>query len=125
MAKMFETKALEGITRKSSIEKPAKDEPNANEDDEDVDDIFDDIIMPDLTRKTSNTIMDKVDMYNKADATNTQKIINTVSALGDSHVKTKKWVEGGTFEIDDGTFTQRRKKSIITEETIGRRTTTG
>jgi hypothetical protein len=113
MARMFEIKALEG-SRKSSSEKPNKEE--LGEDEAEVDDIFDDIIMPDSTRKKSANIMEKVDMFDKADPSSAQKIIENVSALGETQPYgkscNKRWVEGGTFEVDDGTFTTRRRKSI-------------
>jgi hypothetical protein len=126
MARMFETKVQE-FSRKSSTENNRSiilKKEDATEDDPEVDDIFDDIIMPDSSRKTSTSISEKVDMFNKADPSNAQKIIETVSALGESQPyvrkssnnKPNRWVEGGTFEADDGTFTTRRKKSAILQE---------
>jgi hypothetical protein len=117
MAKMFEIKAFE---RKYSNERHTP-KIEHNEDDAEVDDIFDDIILPDFAKKKSSTIMEKVDIFDKADPISTQKIIENVTPLGDSqpYVKqTKRFVEGGTFEEDDGTFTTRRKKSAIIGEQL-------
>ena len=79
---MFERKSIEG-TRKSSQNsnplKSFKEEMNKTYiETEEVDDIFDDLTMPNTVRKRNNSVLDKVQIFNKTDKKDAEKILKTV-----------------------------------------------
>ena len=82
---MFEKKSTEG-SRKSAQNNNAlkafKDDLNKTYNEtEDVDDIFDDITMPNTVRKRTNSVLDKVQMFSKTDIKDAEKILKTVSEI--------------------------------------------
>jgi hypothetical protein len=68
---MFERKSTEGSRKSaqnSNAVKAFKDDLNRTYNEtEEVDDIFDDITMPNTVRKRNNSVLDKVQMFNKTD----------------------------------------------------------
>jgi hypothetical protein len=52
-----------------------------NETTDEVDDIFDDITMPNTVRKRTSSVLYKVQMFNKTDIKDAEKILKTVSLI--------------------------------------------
>jgi TolA-binding protein len=90
LTKMFENKTTE-VTRKSAQNKDAlkalKDDLNKTYNEtEEIDDIFDDLTMPNTVRKRTNSVLDKVQMFNKTDIKDAQKILKTVSQIASDNI---------------------------------------
>jgi hypothetical protein len=79
---MFERKSTEGSrnsAQNSNALKAFKDDLNRTyTESEEVDDIFDDMTMPNTVRKRNNSVLDKVQMFNKTDKKDAEKILKTV-----------------------------------------------
>jgi hypothetical protein len=87
LTKMFENRMNNDPKRRSvqdsNAVKTARNElKKLTNEQEDVDDIFDDITMPNTGRNRTKSILDKVKMFNQTDITQTEKILKTVSDLG-------------------------------------------
>jgi uncharacterized protein (UPF0147 family) len=82
---MFEKKKTEegrNSAQNNNALKSFKDDMNKSFiETEEVDDIFDDITMPNTVRKRTNSVLDKVQMFNKTDIKAAEKILKTVSDI--------------------------------------------
>ena len=87
LTKMFENKSTNDPKRRSvqnnNALKTARNEiKKLTSEQEESDDIFDDITLPNTNRNRASSILDKVKMFNQTDITQTEKILKNVSSLG-------------------------------------------